>query len=100
MQNRIEKVNALNLTLDLRTTFKNFLLFYGAALNCDNVKSTKFSVNINTTEIKRIDSIYPNGNNYTTKNEMYPPVTNRIPAKFNWNLGSRFGFSTLKSAIS
>ncbi|MFT7351043.1 MAG: hemoglobin/transferrin/lactoferrin receptor protein [Flavobacterium sp.] len=100
LQNRIEKVNALNLTLDLRTTFKNFLLFYGAESNYDNLKSTAFSNNINTNEIKPIDTRYPNGKNYTTKNEMYVSATNRFPAKFNWNLGSRFGFSTLKSTIS
>lgn len=100
LQNRIEKVDALNLTLDLRTTFKNFLLFYGLESNYDNLKSTAFSNNINTNEIKPIDTRYPNGKNHTTRNEMYMSATNRNQAKFNWNLGSRFGFSTLKSTIS
>jgi hemoglobin/transferrin/lactoferrin receptor protein len=100
LQNRIEKVAALNLSLDLRTTFRYVLLFYGLESNYDNLKSTAFSKNINTNEIKPIDTRYPNGKNYTTKNEIYVSATNRIPSKFNWNLGSRFGFATLKSTIA
>jgi hemoglobin/transferrin/lactoferrin receptor protein len=100
LQNRIEKVNAINHTIDFRTTFKKVLLFYGLESNYDNLKSTAFSNNINTNEVKPIDTRYPNGKNYTLKNEIYASITNRIPSKFNWNLGSRFGFSTLKSTIA
>jgi hemoglobin/transferrin/lactoferrin receptor protein len=100
LENQIEKVNLLGIDLNLKRKFETSELQYGLESYYDNLKSSAFSNNVNTNEIKPINSRYPNGKNSMFRNDIFVSYNQIISDKTNWNTGVRLGFANLKSTIS
>lgn len=100
LQNRIEKVNVFALNADLKKEFTNSDVLYGIEAYYDDLNSTAYSNNINTGEIKDIDTRYPNGTNNMLRTDAYVTYSTKNNEKTSWNIGARGGYVTLKSTIA
>lgn len=99
LQNRIEKVNMYSISLDLHKQFTKGELYYGLESYLENLISSAYSNNINTAEIKAIDTRYPDGKNNMFRNDLYISYNQKENEKTYWNIGARAGYTTLKSTI-
>lgn len=99
LQNRTEKVNMYSVSLDLHKQFTKGELFYGLESYFENLNSSAYSNNINTGEIKAIDTRYPDGKNNMFRNDLYISYNQKENEKTYWNVGARAGYTTLKSTI-
>jgi hemoglobin/transferrin/lactoferrin receptor protein len=100
LQNRTEKVTMYGINTTLKKAFTKSELLYGIETYLDNVNSSAYSNNINTSETVTIDSRYPNGNNSMFRSDFFITYNETISPKTNWNIGGRIGYTTLKSSIS
>ncbi|MFC4739300.1 TonB-dependent receptor plug domain-containing protein [Flavobacterium ponti] len=100
LQNRTEKVNMYSISVDLHKEFSKSDLFYGVESYLENLNSSAFSNNINTGEIKKIDTRYPNGKNNMLRNDLYVSYNSKFSKKNNFNIGARAGYTILNSTIS
>ena len=100
LQNRIEKVNMYSISIDLHKEFSKSDLFYGVESYLEDLNSSAFSNNINTGEIKKIDTRYPNGKNNMLRNDLYVSYNTILSKETNFNIGARAGFTILNSTIS
>jgi hemoglobin/transferrin/lactoferrin receptor protein len=100
LQNRTEKVNMYSVSIDLHKEYNKSELFYGIESYLETLNSSAFSNNINTGEIKNIDSRYPNGNNSMMRNDAYVSYNTTFSKKTTLNIGGRAGYTILKSSIS
>ena len=100
LQSRIEKVSMFSVDFDLQKKFAKSTLYYGINSVFDDLKSTGFARNINTSIENPINSRYPNGTNNTLKSEIYASFNQDLNSKFSWNIGGRFGYASLKSTIA
>lgn len=100
LQNRTEKVNMYSIGVDLHKEFSKSELFYGLESYVEDLNSSAFSNNINTGEIKDIDSRYPNGKNNMMRNDVYASYNSLLSKKTNFNIGGRAGYTILKSTIT
>jgi hemoglobin/transferrin/lactoferrin receptor protein len=99
LQNRTEKVNMYSISVDLHKEFKKSELFYGVETYLEDLNSSAFSNNIKTGEVKPIDTRYPNGKNNMFRSDLYVSYNQKLNEKTFWNIGSRFGYTTLNSTI-
>lgn len=100
LQNRIEKVNMYSISIDLHKEFSKSDLFYGVESYLEDLNSSAFSNNINTGEIKIIDTRYPNGKNNILRNDFYVSYNTILSKATNFNIGTRAGHTILNSTIS
>ncbi|MFT7252437.1 MAG: hemoglobin/transferrin/lactoferrin receptor protein [Flavobacterium sp.] len=100
LQNRIEKVNMYSISVDLHKEFSKSDLFYGIESYLEDLNSSAFSNNINTGEIKTIDTRYPNGKNNMLRNDLYVSYNTILSKKTYFNIGARAGYTILNSTIS
>jgi hemoglobin/transferrin/lactoferrin receptor protein len=100
LQNRIEKVNMYSISVDLHKEFSKSDLFYGIESYLEDLNSLAFSNNINTGEIKTIDTRYPNGKNNMLRNDLYVSYNTILSKRTNFNIGARAGYTILNSTIS
>lgn len=100
LQNRIEDVKMYSIGLDLIKTFKKGELFYGLESYYETLNSSSYSNNINSGEINRISSRYPNGDNTMLRNDLYVSYNEKVSENTLWNVGARVGYTTLNSTIA
>ncbi|WP_339889702.1 TonB-dependent receptor [uncultured Flavobacterium sp.] len=100
LQNRTENVNMYSISIDLHKEFSKSDLFYGVESYLEDLNSSAFSNNINTGEIKLIDTRYPNGKNNMLRNDLYVSYNTVFSKKTNFNIGARAGYTILNSTIS
>jgi hemoglobin/transferrin/lactoferrin receptor protein len=98
-ENRLENVSvaAINTLLKLKLRYGELL--YGTESNYDQVKSSAFRNNINSGVMEVLDTRYPNGQNYTFKNDIFVTYNETFSEKTKWNSGIRLGYSILKSTL-
>ena len=100
LQNRTEKVNVYSLDAVLKKSFTKSELLYGIETYFDDLNSSAYSNNINTSEFEVIDSRYPNGKNNMSRSDIFLSYSETISPKTNWNFGGRIGYTALKSTIA
>ena len=99
LQNRNEEVNMYSISVDLHKEYNSSELFYGVESYLEDLNSSAYSNNINTGEIKPIDTRYPNGKNNMLRNDIYVSYNTIFSKKTNFNIGGRAGYTILNSTI-
>ncbi len=97
--NRNERVNIAALNADWIKRIGNHSITVGLDGSLQFLKSTANSVDINTGEIKPLDTRYPDGNNHMHNIELFAVHRYTINDKWTLNDGLRVGFSSLRSTF-
>jgi len=100
LQNREENVKMYSVSADLKRKFTKGELFYGLESYFETLNSSAFSNNINTGEIAKISTRYPNGDNKMFRNDLYVSYNHKVSDNTLWNVGARVGLASLKSTIA
>lgn len=100
LKNREENVTMFSLAADFDKKFTKSELFYGIESYYENLSSEAFLQNINTREIKGLDTRYPNGKNTMIRNEIYFSYNHKLSEQTAWNSGARIGYTLLNSTIA
>lgn len=100
LQNRTEKVTMYSISIDLHKKYNQSELFYGVETYLEDLSSSAFSNNINTGELKPIDTRYPNGKNNMFRSDLYISYNQKLDENTFWNVGTRLGYTVLNSTIS
>lgn len=94
---RLEQVAVYSLNIDLKTTIGKGTLIYGTDTFFDNLKSAANKLNIVTNVISPTDTRYPDGNNYSLKNDAFATYSAKFNNNYSYNFGARAGYSLLYS---
>ncbi len=98
-RNRTEKVNVYSLNTDFNKQFTSKLsLYYGLALNLNDVKSEAYQENKNTGETKQADTRYPNGSNTYFSSEIYADGKYKFSPDLTFMAGLRLSYISLNSS--
>lgn len=100
LEHNYERVNVFSTGINFHKTFNKSELFYGFESYYETLKSTAEVENIITGDTSPLQTRYPNGDNNMTRNDLYVSYSGRTNEKTAWNLGARFGYTTLKSTIA
>lgn len=100
LERNYEKVNMFSAGINLHKEFTKGELFYGYESYFETLKSAAKNENIVTGETNlNLQTRYPNGDNNMSRNDIYVSYNGKNNEKTAWNLGARFGYTTLKSTI-
>lgn len=97
---RQENVSVFSAHLDIKKRFEKGDLIYGIESFYDHLTSTAFLKNIQTNQINIASTRYPDGKNFTIKNEFFASYTHNLSNVTTYNIGTRGGYSKLQSKIS
>jgi hemoglobin/transferrin/lactoferrin receptor protein len=91
---------SLNIDLDKKIMGDRQLIYYGAEIVNNNIKSVADLRNINTGIITPAGSRYPNGKNQYFSQSFYAGYKNNLSGKLTINTGLRYNYVSLYSTIA
>lgn len=97
---RIEKVAVYSMNADFKTKIGKGELLYGMETFYDDLKSSANRLDIQTGIKSSASTRYPDGENYTLRNDFFATYFAYLSPKTNYNLGFRAGLIHLKSTIN
>jgi hemoglobin/transferrin/lactoferrin receptor protein len=99
LSRREERVDAINLNLDLMKDFGAHQIMYGGEFWTNNVRSNAFRINKLTQETTFLNTRYPDGGSTMNSTAIY--LTDKITLNKSWTLsaGMRFTASALEARI-
>ncbi len=99
LRSRMEKVNVLSLNVDVFKRIKKNELRYGIDIQHNEVSSTAYQTNINTSEQKALSTRYPQGGSNMSLLGVFVSHSWEISPKFILNDGIRYSFVSTTSNI-
>ncbi|HMT27744.1 MAG TPA: TonB-dependent receptor, partial [Bacteroidia bacterium] len=99
LSHRTENVNVMGLNLDIQKFISHHTIRFGLDGQYNTLKSTAESENIATSEVKPLDTRYPDGDNTMMNIALYISHTWQINDQLVLVDGLRFGYSTLHSTF-
>ncbi len=100
LQNRYENVKLGGINVDVNKLFYKHELRLGAEAYYNNLISTANEIDITTNEISKLDTRYPNGQNYMFDIATYIVHTYKTTKKIVINDGIRVGYSKMYSSFA
>lgn len=97
--NRCERVNIVALNADWLKSWGRHSLTLGLDGSLQFLKSTADAVDVNTGDVKTLDTRYPDGHNHMHNIEVFGVHRWNINSKWAMNEGLRIGYSSLRSTF-
>ncbi len=97
--NRRERVNILSLNSDWIKVIDNHSITAGIDGSLQFLKSTADRVDINTGEVKTLDTRYPDGSDHMHNIDAFGVHRWNITSQWSMNEGLRLGFSSLRASF-
>jgi len=97
---QIEKVNVFSLNINMdKELAKSVLLFYGLESSLNTVKSKAHTRDIITGMEGKLNTRYPDGDNYLKNAAIYAGIRKDLSEKYILNAGIRFNYISLHSSF-
>ncbi|MFM2394883.1 MAG: hypothetical protein RLZZ546_2866 [Bacteroidota bacterium] len=97
LNSRIEKLDILGLNYDWVKKLKTHDLRFGLEIQHNDLHSSAFTTQVETGEIGKLDTRYPDGENSFTSIGAYVTHSKKFTNKFTLNDGFRLGYASLNS---